>query len=178
MRINGIWTILNSHGLNNMWLPDETFKSIIQHTPLISIDLIVRNEKGEVLLGKRVNAPAKGYWFVLGGRVRKNETLDDAFVRLVREELGIESGITRADAKFLGVYEHFYDDNVFDDEISTHYVVLGYELTSVSEYILEPPLKQHMNYQFFEEAKILKSENVNLYTKKYFKITKSESFNG
>lgn len=44
-----------------MWLPDETFKSIIQHTPLISIDLIVRNEAGEVLLGKRVNAPAKCY---------------------------------------------------------------------------------------------------------------------
>ncbi len=95
-----------------MWLSDETFKSIIQHTPLISIDLIVRNEAGEVLLGKRVNAPAKSYWFVPGGRVRENETLDDAFVRLVKEELGIESGITRADAKFLGLYEHFYDDNV------------------------------------------------------------------
>lgn len=79
---------MNRRGLNKMWLPDETFKSIIQHTPLISIDLIVRNEQGHVLLGQRVNAPAKGYWFVLGGRVRKNETLDDAFVRLVREELG------------------------------------------------------------------------------------------
>ncbi|MHA5057144.1 GDP-mannose mannosyl hydrolase [Acinetobacter schindleri] len=111
-----------------MWLPDETFKSVIQHTPLISIDLIVRNEQGEVLLGKRVNAPAKGYWFVPGGRVRKNETLDNAFVRLVREELGIESGITRADAKFLGVFEHFYDDCVFGDEVSTHYIVLGYLL--------------------------------------------------
>ncbi|MCJ0927737.1 GDP-mannose mannosyl hydrolase [Acinetobacter lwoffii] len=111
-----------------MWLSDETFKSIIQHTPLISIDLIVRNEQGEVLLGKRVNAPAKGYWFVPGGRVRKNETLDDAFVRLVREELGIESGITRADAKFLGVFEHFYDDCVFDNTISTHYIVLAYEI--------------------------------------------------
>ena len=111
-----------------MWLPDETFKSIIQHTPLISIDLIVRNEQGEVLLGKRVNAPAKGNWFVPGGRVRKNETLDNAFIRLVSEELGIESGVTRADAKFLGVFEHFYEDNVFEDDVSTHYVVLAYEL--------------------------------------------------
>jgi len=110
-----------------MWLPDKIFKSVIQHTPLISIDLIVRNEQGEVLLGKRVNAPAKGYWFVPGGRVRKNETLDDAFVRLVREELGIESGITRADTRFLGVFEHFYDDCVFNDDVKTHYIVLAYE---------------------------------------------------
>ncbi|QCO20702.1 GDP-mannose mannosyl hydrolase [Acinetobacter cumulans] len=129
-----------------MWLPDETFKSVIQHTPLISIDLIVRNEQGEVLLGKRVNAPAKGYWFVPGGRVRKNETLDDAFVRLVREELGIESGLTRADAKFLGVFEHFYDDCVFGDDVSTHYVVLGYEIF-FSRNSFEIQLnKQHSSY--------------------------------
>ena len=149
-----------------MWLPDETFKSVIQHTPLISIDLIVRNEQGEVLLGKRVNAPAKGYWFVPGGRVRKNETLDDAFVRLVREELGIESGITRADTKFLGVFEHFYDDCVFGNDVSTHYIVLGYEIRQKK--VLQLPLKQHLAYQLFEENLIFKMDSVHQYTKNYF----------
>lgn len=135
-----------------MWLPDETFKSVIQHTPLISIDLIVRNEQGEVLLGKRVNAPAKGYWFVPGGRVCKNETLDDAFVRLVREELGIEAGITRADAKFLGVFEHFYDDCVFGDYISTHYIVLAFSFIYKEKVLLN---SQHQTYNW--ESKYLKS---------------------
>jgi len=107
----------------------------------------------------------------------KNETLDDAFIRLVREELGIESGGTRADAKFLGVFEHFYDDCVFGDDVSTHYVVIGYELYLTSNFTQQLPLKQHLNYQLFEEEKILKSENVNQYTKNYFKISKSESFN-
>jgi len=149
-----------------MWLPDETFKSIIQHTPLISIDLIVRNEEGEVLLGKRINAPAKGYWFVPGGRVRKNETLDDAFVRLVKEELGIESGITRADAKFLGVFEHFYDNCVFGNYISTHYIVLGYQilLRNIEDLISD----QHDEFKFFKIKEILKSDYVNIYTKEYF----------
>lgn len=149
-----------------MWLPDETFKSVIQHTPLISIDLIVRNEQGEVLLGKRVNAPAKGYWFVPGGRVRKNETLDDAFVRLMKEELGIESGITRGDAKFLGVFEHFYDDCVFGDDVSTHYIVLGYEISQ--KFDLQFPLTQHFSYQLFEEKVILKMDSIHQYTKNYF----------
>lgn len=132
-----------------MWLPDEAFKSVIQNTPLISIDLIVQNEQGEVLLGKRVNAPAKGYWFVPGGRVRKNETLDDAFFRLVKEELGIESGITRADAKFLGVFEHFYDDCVFGDDISTHYIVLAYSIDFYQNFI--PPSREHKEYTFLRE---------------------------
>jgi colanic acid biosynthesis protein WcaH len=149
-----------------MWLPDETFKSIIQHTPLISIDLIVRNEQGEVLLGKRVNAPAKGYWFVPGGRVRKNETLDDAFVRLVKEELGIESGITRADAKFLGVFEHFYEDCVFGNDVNTHYIVLTYQIRIHT--ILNLPIKQHLNFSVFSEANILENNFVHKYTKEYF----------
>ena len=148
-----------------MWLPDETFKSIIQHTPLISIDLIVRNEQGHVLLGKRVNAPAKGYWFVPGGRVRKNETLDDAFVRLVREELGIESGITRADAKFLGVYEHFYDDNVFDGEVETHYIVIAYILNLNFDVYFGLNDFQHICYKYF--GKYLGEEKIHKYTGYY-----------
>ena len=150
-----------------MWLPDEIFKSVIQHTPLISIDLIVRNAQGQVLLGKRVNAPAKGYWFVPGGRMRKNETLDDAFVRLVREELGIESGITRADAKFLGVFEHFYDDCVFGDDVSTHYVVFAHELCLRS--VDKLPMHQHKHFKLFNKIEILEDNLVNMYTKNYFK---------
>ena len=151
-----------------MWLPDETFKSVIQHTPLISIDLIIRNEKGEVLLGKRVNAPAKGYWFVPGGRIRKNETLDDAFIRLVREELGIESGITREDAKFLGVFEHFYDENVFEDTVSTHYMVLGYEIEFSHEQQVDLPVMQHEEYMWILDAKLLVEPRVHEYSKNYF----------
>lgn len=149
-----------------MWIPDETFKSVIQHTPLISIDLIVRNEQGEVLLGKRVNAPAKGYWFVPGGRVRKNETLDDAFVRLVKEELGIESGITRADAKFLGVFEHFYDDCVFGDDVSTHYVVLAYTLILNNE--ISVPIKQHEIFKWILKNNINQENLTHYFTKNYF----------
>ena len=156
-----------------MWLPNETFKSVIQHTPLISIDLIVRNELGEVLLGKRVNAPAKGYWFVPGGRVRKNETLDDAFVRLVREELGIESGGTRADAKFIGVFEHFYDDCVFGEGVSTHYLVLGYTIRlDLRGCNFQLPTHQHENFRWSDINTLLKSKSVHNLTKNYFSLIK------
>ncbi|WP_179997132.1 GDP-mannose mannosyl hydrolase [Acinetobacter sp. YH16050] len=153
-----------------MWLPDETFKSVIQHTPLISIDLIVRNQQNEVLLGKRVNAPAKGYWFVPGGRVRKNETLDDAFVRLVKEELGIESGITRADAKFLGVFEHFYDDCVFGDDVSTHYIVLGYNITiedKKNDNFLNLD-KQHTSFIWVNDKRVFLKKNIHKNILYYF----------
>lgn len=111
-----------------MWLPNETFKSIIHHAPLITIDLIVRNEKGKVLFGKCVNAPSTDRWFALGWCARKNETLDDSFICLVCEEFGIESEITPYRYKLLGVFEYFHDDGVFKDTKSTNYMVLAYEL--------------------------------------------------
>ena len=91
------------------WLPAEHFGRMVADMPLISIDLVVRNTQGEALLGLRLNRPAQGYWFVPGGRIRKDERIPQAFVRLVKEELGQELAFERA--AFLGVYEHHYSDN-------------------------------------------------------------------
>lgn len=40
-----------------MFLDDNAFKNIIRNTPLISIDLIIQNEKDEYLVGKETTAP-------------------------------------------------------------------------------------------------------------------------
>lgn len=74
-----------------MWLTDETFRTVLASTPLVSIDLVVENSAGEILLGQRLNRPAQGFWFVPGGRIQKSESLDAAFRRLTRGELGLPS---------------------------------------------------------------------------------------
>ena len=75
----------------------------------------------------RTNEPAKGKWFVPGGAVRKYERLADAFARIVKAEIGLEASI--GDAKFIGIYEHPYDTNVFGEEgFGTHYIVLAHTL--------------------------------------------------
>lgn len=151
-----------------MWLPDQVFKTVISSTPLISIDLVVRNEKNEVLLGKRLNAPAKDYWFVPGGRIQKDETLDDAFTRLIKEELGTEVVVKRSEANFLGVYEHFYKENVFDYNTTTHYVVLGYEIYINDLKNDTLPYIQNSEYMWFNERQLLTSDLVHNFSKNYF----------
>ena len=86
-----------------MFLDETTFKTVIASTPLISIDLVVKNTKGEYLLGYRNNRPAQGFWFVPGGRILKDETMDDAFIRLCKDELGV--ALMRQQAFFLGPFE-------------------------------------------------------------------------
>lgn len=44
---------------------------------------------GQVLLVRRGNAPSKGLWAPVGGRVEWGETLEEAALREVREETGV-----------------------------------------------------------------------------------------
>ncbi|HHQ4572112.1 TPA: GDP-mannose mannosyl hydrolase [Aeromonas veronii] len=147
------------------WLDKGQFQQIVAATPLISIDLIVRNELGQILLGRRLNRPAQGFWFVPGGRVRKDERLNDAFWRLTEEELGVAA--SRGSARLLGPYEHFYADNFSGEDFSTHYVVLGYEVAWQGQQDALP-ISQHDQYRWFYVADLLQDPSVHQHTKDYF----------
>jgi colanic acid biosynthesis protein WcaH len=153
---------------NIVMLPINVFKTVIEATPLISIDLIVRNDQQKILLGKRTNRPAQGFWFVPGGRVLKDESLEAAFKRILTAELGITFNSKNLVSKFQGVYQHFYDDNAIDYNFTTHYVVLAYELqTDCSLSLL--PKDQHDSYKWLSEIELLKDNSVHKHTKWYFK---------
>ena len=148
-------------------LPLETFKTVIRSTPLVSIDLIVRNSEGKILLGKRTNRPAKGDWFVPGGRVLKDETLEDAFNRLIHVELGL----LNTTSSFKGVYQHFYDDNFSEDLFTTHYVVLADEI-EFNGALASLPIEQHAEYKWLDENDLLVNDKVHIHTKWYFQKDK------
>ncbi|MBM5572358.1 MULTISPECIES: GDP-mannose mannosyl hydrolase [Deefgea] len=148
-------------------LPFADFMHVVQHAPLVSIDLIIENESGEVLLGFRRNEPAGGFWFVPGGRVLKNERLDAAFQRLTQVELGI--ALTRNQAEWLGVYEHFYDTNAGrQDGFGTHYVVLAYRLRLTADQLRLPMGEQHDEYRWQAPAAILCDDSVHYHSRSYF----------
>lgn len=143
------------------------FENVIRLTPLVSIDMVVRSAERRVLVGRRNNEPAKGCFFVPGGRITKNETLAAAFRRISLTELGVEKRIEGA--RFLGVYEHFYPTNNLERAgFGTHYVVLAYELTSpVQDALL--PKEQHGEYAWLTEAELLSRPTVHENTKAYFR---------
>jgi colanic acid biosynthesis protein WcaH len=147
-------------------LDNELFRTVVDAAPLVSIDLIVENAHGEVLLGRRRNPPAQGSWFVPGGRVRKNETLKKAFARLAQEELGVELNIEAA--LCVGVFEHFYDtDFAGTADSSTHYVVLAYRLRLDLTRDTLPPA-QHEDYRWMQPAKAASDPEVHPNTQAYF----------
>lgn len=144
----------------------ERFLQIVDATPLVSIDMVIVNPRGEVLLGHRANRPAQGFWFVPGGRIRKNETLDAAFERISLTELG--TALARRDATLLGAYDHLYPDNFHGTaDINTHYVVLGYKVAVPGDFVVAPD-DQHTDIQWWPVAKLLADDGVHPNTKAYF----------
>lgn len=145
-----------------MRLDDQDFLKLIRFSPLFSIDLVVVNENRELLIGKRVNAPAKGWWFVPGGRVYKNETLRCAFSRITTLEIG-ESHEMQS-CKSLGLYEHFYDESALCEDVSTHYINTPY-LIKINKSDVNAPKKQHDSYRWVSLDKVDEDLSIHKYSK-------------
>lgn len=148
-------------------LSDTDFLHVIDLTPLVALDLIIKNNRGEILLGERKNRPAKGYWFVPGGRILKNETFESAFERISSSELTSKLGWD--DAALLGCFQHLYPDNYLNKEnVSTHYVVLAYELEIEITSFIADLSSQHSDHKWWTVEDILSSTEVHPNTKAYF----------
>lgn len=149
------------------WMVPADFAQVVRLTPLVSIDLILRDPQGQVLVGLRTNEPARGLWFVPGGRIEKEERLADAFARILAVETGLRLPMTQS--RLLGVYEHFYDTNRFEvPGYGTHYVVIGREL----QLDHRPAIKtddQHSAMRWMHPQEILAAPDVHENTKAYFR---------
>jgi ADP-ribose pyrophosphatase YjhB (NUDIX family) len=71
-------------------------------------------DDGRLLLVRRRNEPGRGSWSVPGGRVDPGETVQEAVVRELLEETGVEGVCTG----LIGVAERIGDDH--------HFVILDY----------------------------------------------------
>ncbi|PZO13286.1 MAG: GDP-mannose mannosyl hydrolase [Betaproteobacteria bacterium] len=156
-----------------VWWNPQQWAEVVERTPLVSIDLIVTNARNEVLLGWRNNKPAQHCWFVPGGVVRKGEKLQQAFERVLLDELGAQANLDRTKL-FAGVYEHHYTDNFAGlPGVATHYVVLAHRLNAEQHLpglggLNGLPQIQHNKYEWMPVAELLSNPQVHEHTKVYF----------
>lgn len=141
------------------------FMEVVDRAPLVSIDLVLRDANGQVLLGRRRNAPACGTWFFPGGRIKKGQSLGKAFSRICRSEADLKASLE--EARFLGVYDHWYpNDNAAGlPGIDTQYVALAFELVNVPPDTRLAP-DQHDAYRWWDLRSALACPDVHENTRR------------
>jgi colanic acid biosynthesis protein WcaH len=99
-------------------IPIDQYNNIISVMPVLCVDLLLRNSKGEFLFVRRANEPKKDQWWPVGGRVIKGETLEQAAVRKIQEE----TSLSIHNLHPVGYFETVNDVHPFNLENSYHAV--------------------------------------------------------
>jgi len=139
-------------------LPLAQFQQAVAALPLVSVDWVLTNPAGELLVGQRLNAPARCTWFTPGGRIHKGEPLAAALRRVASQELGLaeeRAGALVQRGEPMGAWDHFYPDAAFSPTMPTHYVNLPYaaRLSEAEVNALGLPVgEQHEHWQWLPLA--------------------------
>lgn len=141
-------------------LPVDEFMAAVRALPLVSVDWVLTDPQRRVLVGWRLNAPARGSWFTPGGRIRKGEALMAGLQRVAIEELGVSTEVAAqwaSRATLMGAWDHMYRDAAFSPDTPTHYVNLPHWLaltqTEVDTLTQRLPVgAQHSHWQWMPLA--------------------------
>lgn len=125
-----------------MLVDQQEYERFIAVFPRVCVDILVRDERGRVLLLRRTNEPAMGQWWFPGGRIHIGETRLDAARRKLREECALDSPALR---------ELTSRDLFFDTPNGRHHdvtIVFCLDVTDCVNIITDA---QSSAYQWFEQ---------------------------
>lgn len=105
-----------------MRVPFAEYRRFLSTMPILCVDCLVVNGRGQFLLVKRKNEPLLGEYWMPGGRVYKGERLVEAVQRKMREEIGVDVDIVEN----VGFFEFFHQKTREKAEGGVHSISFVY----------------------------------------------------
>lgn len=107
-------------------LGEELFLAVSALVPIVNVDVLVYNSKGQFLLSKRNDPHCGRGWHVPGGCVRFKETCEERVRKVALRELGIqEVAVGKEPAKVFEIIENSHRPIANQNE-RAHFITLLY----------------------------------------------------
>lgn len=81
--------------------PIKIFQNTVKYFPTFAVNIVLVNGRGEIIFVKRKNNPAKGQYYLPGGRMLNGETVFRCAGRIMKEELGIKGKIVFVSGRYI-----------------------------------------------------------------------------
>ena len=125
------------------FIPEGEYQKIIKKMPVFCADFLIYAEK-KYLLVKRKEEPVKDVYWVIGGRLRYKETMDELAERVQMQEIGRSF----PQYKIIGYSNYFFPDT--PDARATHTPTLLYIVEANK--MFEPKIdNKHTDYIWSEK---------------------------
>ena len=106
-------------------LPEELFLFVSRITPLINVDLLIKNEQNQTLLTWRDNGFWSPGWHVPGGIIRYKEKIAERVKAVAKNELGAEVEFNPAPLEI--------NEVILTRETRGHFISLLYQCRLVTQ---------------------------------------------
>lgn len=119
-------------------LGNELFMFASTLMPVVNVDLLVTNARGEILLSWRDDPHCGCGWHVPGGCIRLNETFETRIQKTALAELGAE---VEFDPVPIGVYQIFSGKQragIADQRERAHFITLAFHCALPETYQIDP----------------------------------------
>ena len=103
------------------FIPDEQYNQILKSMPIFCVDWLI-SCRGEYLLLKRTQQPLMGDYWIIGGRLRMDESIESAAYRLQTREVGRYCGM----GSMIGFSNYIFDK--VEGARATHTPAISYQV--------------------------------------------------
>lgn len=118
-------------------LGQELFLLVSSLTPIVNVDLLVYNDKGQLLLTWRDDPHCGQGWHVPGGCVRFKETCEERIKKVAQQELGISDiNFDKEPIKVFEIISHEHRDIENQNE-RAHFITLVYKCYATADFSIE-----------------------------------------
>ena len=115
-------------------LGTECFQFASTLMPVVNVDLLITNDKHEVLLSWRNDPHCGTGWHIPGGCIRLMETAEERIQKTALAEIGVKVLAESNPIKFYEIFSRNHREGIKDQRERAHFITLVYKCRTPREY--------------------------------------------